>query len=177
MNLILESPYPALFTGIFLLAGLAISLVQTRDRRLMFAFGGVFALMLGMLALEILVVTPNEEVETRLDALAAALEANDVPRVLSHISVQKDAGEIRGRAEWALTNFRITKAKIRNLAINIRPIAGEATAEFDGIITAEHKSMGGGPYPRRFTLHFRRDTPGGPWLVYKYEEKNMVGGP
>jgi len=179
MMYLFESPYPALFIGIFLLAGLAIALAQTRDKRLAVGLVLVFVGMLGMMALEVIVVTPREEVEQQLDALAAALEANDARGVLASISAGADARDIRGKVEWAMTNVHITKTKIRNLTVNVKPISGEATAEFDGIITGEYKGQPGasGPYPRRFVLYYRRDTPNGPWVVYKYDERNMVGGP
>lgn len=114
---LLEDPLPYLFVGVAVEAILAVLLVNTRRGAFLIAILCVLAVIVVGVGVERFVVTEREEVELALDELAAALEANDVPRVLSLIT--SEATFSRSRAEWAMGRIEVTSAKIRNLDVTV----------------------------------------------------------
>jgi hypothetical protein len=86
MTWFIESPWPALALGISLEIILAIALVRTGRAWIVAAMVAALAATVGLLAVERFVVTEREEVEDALDAVAHALESNDMPTVLAAFS-------------------------------------------------------------------------------------------
>lgn len=173
MSWIFEDVTWLIAAGIVVEAVLAVILLRTGRGAVLFAMGAVFALVLVGVAAERLIVTEPEEVESALDAVATALEANDVPTVLSYLA--PEASQIRDTVERELPRLTITEAKIRDLDVKINRLTSPATAEarFRGILNVKDNS-GQFPYEnymQRFTVHLRRE--GNRWLLVAYEAQRI----
>ncbi len=175
MITLVEDPMPIIFFGIVAEAILAAVLLRTGRGIALVAMIGVALLVLLGLGVERLVVTEREEVEAAIDGIAAALEANDLDRVLSF--VDPAAGHTRGRAAWAMERAEVLDTKVRNLSINVNHFTSPPTAraEFNGVIRLRDR-RGQFPYDNyaaKFTVEFRRE--GERWLITDHVEGKPLG--
>ncbi|MBN1589661.1 MAG: hypothetical protein JW888_09110 [Pirellulales bacterium] len=179
MVTLVESPVPILFAGIVAVAILGIVFFNTGRAVFLLAMAGAVALTLAGLGIEYLVVTDREEVETALDALANAMEANDCDAAVACLS--PSATETRARARWAFARFRVDEANVSDLKIEVNNLTSPPSAEarFKGLIKV-HDRKGEAPYGSAlfdFTLDYRKE--GDRWLVTGHTEKmaNLGGKP
>ena len=176
---LVESPLPVLFAGVIAVAILAVAFINTQRGVFLLAIGGVVLLTGLGLALEWLVVTPREEVEAELDALAAAIATNDADAVRGHLSPEADR-RTRSRAEWALANYTFEEAKVSRLEIEINELTSppSAKARFTGRIRASDRGglISGGTGMMDFTVDYRRE--GNRWLILRHTESapSLGGG-
>ena len=89
---------------------------------------GVLALSLLGVGVERLVVTDNKLIAAVLYDTAAALEANDLNRVLAHVAADADY-DPRARPASALSEAEITELKIRYLEIKINRLTSPPSAK------------------------------------------------
>jgi hypothetical protein len=170
MNWLLETPWPAILLGATAEIILAIVFFTIQRRWVMIAMGVVAALMVGAFLLERVVVTPTEEVDTALQQLAASLEANDVPAILSLVA--PDAAGVRGAAERHMPRYQINAVHIaRDLTITVddKSDPPTAVATFTCRVNANDK-RGQLPYQNailQFSIKYRKY--GESWLVYEYD--------
>lgn len=105
-----ESPVPYLLIGLAVESILLILYLQTRRAAAMAAMLVVALLVVTGIFVEQVVVTDREAIETAVYGLAASVEANDVPAVLSYISPQ--AAKIREEAEREMNRYQFALARI-----------------------------------------------------------------
>lgn len=170
MGVLVENPMPVVFCGIVVEAILGAIFLNNRRVIMLAAMAGVLVLVLVGVAVEWMIVTPREEVETTLDGLAAALEANDRTATLGYLS--PSATQTRGRAQWALDRFDVGKAKVSSLKIVINELTNppSARASFNGSLGLKDRR---GEYPPNtytigFTVEFRKE--GDCWLLVNHTE-------
>ena len=173
MVIFLESPWPILFIGIAVEAVLAVVLLRTGRGAVLWGMIGAAAFVLLGLLVEWLVVTEREAVEHTLDACVAAVEANDVERLLSYIS--PSAQQARKEARWVLGRVQVEKARINDLEIKINRLTNPltATARFEAIGTGRDRK-GELPYqtfPARVTVELRQEN--ARWLVAGYNIEDL----
>ncbi|MEX0713723.1 MAG: hypothetical protein WD278_15395 [Pirellulales bacterium] len=96
MSWLFEDSTGLIVAGVAIELVLAVALIKTGRGTLATVMLGALILVLAGVAVEKLVMTDRERVEAELDALAKALEANNVQRVLSHI--HPSAAVVRARA-------------------------------------------------------------------------------
>jgi ketosteroid isomerase-like protein len=176
MNFLFENPWRIIFIGIIAEAVLGIVLARTGRGSLLWAMLGVLALTLACLVVERLAVTEKERVEMTLDGITAALEANDLKRVLNYVAA--DAVYTHNRAAWALGRIEVQSAKIYNLEITINRLTSPLTAKaaFFGYIAYRDK-LGESPYSNygsRFTADLRKQ--GDRWVVTGHVEEQEADG-
>lgn len=176
MTILFENPWWIIFSGIILEAVLGIVLFRTGRGVLLWAILGVFALMLLGVLVERLVVTETERVEMTLDGIVAALEANDLPRVLSYVS--QDATKTRGRAAWAMGRIEVQSARIYKLEITVNRLTNPPTAKaaFFGHLSYRDR-QGEIPYNNygsKFVVDLRKE--GNVWVVTGHVEAQEAEG-
>ena len=175
MTFLVESPWPVLFTGIAIEAGLAIALLRTGQGKLLWWMLLVGVLTLAGFGIERLVVTDREAVTNTLDAAASAVEDNDLQRLLGCIS--PSAQQPRDQSRWVLERFDVDKAWICNLEIDINRLTSPPTAK------ARFQAIGKGrdrkgqiPYntsqPQRVVVNLRLE--GDRWLVTGYDIEGVT---
>jgi hypothetical protein len=172
MELIVESPWPAIIVGVLLLMLLGVAYINTRRRGLVTAAGCVLAGVLLLVLMEMFVVTEREEVEQTLEELAVALETNDIDAVVAHLA--PNAMAIRAAAMTYLPMVRVSDANVGNdLQVTINRLTSPPTAraEFTGRLSFDKQS---GPdavpynnFVQKFSLKLeKRDER---WLLSSYE--------
>jgi hypothetical protein len=171
---LLESPWPVISFGISIEVVLAILLLATRRGVLLGWMLGVAACVgLGVLV-EWIVVTDREAIDDALHDCAAAIETNDVDRVLAHVSpratsLQSEVREIMGRVE-------VSMMRIFDLEITVNRQADPRTAK------SVFKAVGKGrdrkgefpieqAYKCKVTVNFRRE--GKQWFATDYEREDL----
>ncbi len=172
MTSLLEDPTPIILVGIIVEAVLGVILLRTGRGVLLWAMGGVMALVVIGVLVEWLVVTERERVEETIENAAAAVEANDFEKFDTYLT--RDAEKARGLARWAFSRAEFSRVKITKLDIHIvrQTSPPTAKAELSGIVTFKDR-MGESPYnnyPPNGTLTLRLEN--GRWLISGYTLKN-----
>ncbi len=170
VDAILESPWPAIVCGIFVEAILAVVFVNTRRKSVLVAMAVVLLLAAGGVALEKWWVTDREEIESTLNEIADALEANDLERVLSFIA--PDAEETPGLARIYMALVTVKSAKVRNLEVEINRLTSPPVAKtrFMGNVDCEGNAVMGNMMQvpdRKYLLDFEAEflLIEGRWMV------------
>lgn len=176
MTYLAENALP-IWMGGAVLATLAV--VVYWQLRTTAALVGVLAVVLVtalLLLVEWLIVTPREAVERTLYALAAAVEANDVPATLALIA--PTASQVRSDAETQMPLVRIEKARVVNspqIDLNSPDDPTAAVVRFRALVQGVEKRNGmKGAAMDDLTVNFVRD--GDHWLVESYTAKRNWGG-
>lgn len=143
----------------------SIVYLSTRSRGSQNAVGVVLLLTVAGVLVERFVETPREQVQATLQELLDAIEANDVPGVLSHLSSQ--AVDVRSDAETLMPRLEIEKANnTGDMEITLDDEANptQASIKFTGFILATDIASGmRGAYHDGVTLVMERA--GDRWLV------------
>jgi len=171
MTMFLESPLPIIVVGVVIEAILAAILVSTRRGVVLFIMLGVLVLVGIGLVVERLVVTENERITATLDNAAAAIQANDLDRLLTYLT--PSAQQSRARARQVLGMVEFTSAAIRGLEISpINRLTSPPTVEtkFTAVL-GFHDRTGAIPYEHHVVgLIVRLRKEGDRWLVTDHVE-------
>jgi hypothetical protein len=172
MNWLAENALPIWVGGAIALTMAFIVYLQTRTNRALVGVLVVVAVTSALLAAEWLMETPREAVERTLYELAAAVEANDVPRTLTFLASSADA-EIRSDVETLMPLVNIERARILGtpkIEVANGADPSSATAHMRGIIVAVIKRNGmKGGQEDQLTLTLVRS--GDRWLLESYTSK------
>jgi hypothetical protein len=165
VNYLLESSLPYLVAGAIGLTITVMIYLSAGSRGSQIAIGVVVLATLAGLILARWIETPREEVGATLQQLLDAVESNDVPGVLAHLSPQ--AGDVRSDAETLMPRLEIERANSAGevvISLDNEQNPQQATAEFKGFIVATDKSSGmRGGYNDGVKVIFERS--GDRWLV------------
>jgi len=176
MMILLESPWPWILFGIVVEAILGAVLVTYRRPAVLWGMLGVLVFTIAGVVVERLVVTERERVEAVMDGIVAALNANDLERLLNEY-IAPDAHGTRGRAVWALNRVQIQRVNYHNLRVTINRLTSPITAdaEFDGVVEYRDR-LGEFPYSyyaARFVVEL--ELRNGRWLVTDHVEYDIHG--
>jgi hypothetical protein len=174
MYYLVEDPTMFIFLGIVIEAVLGIVLFRTGRGFLVWIMLGVLVLCLTGIIGQRFIITERKRVVQTLDGIVAALEANDVNRVLSYL--EPEATHSRQRAQWALGRIEVQNTSYRRLDVTINNLTSPPTAQatFFGLINYRDR-RGEFPYNNyasNFTLNLRKH--GDRWLVEEHQEENEV---
>lgn len=177
MSWLFEDPTTVIVAGVLIEVLLVVALKNTGQRAILWAMGGVLLLVGLAVLVERLVVTDREEISDTLDGAIAALEANDIDRVLSHIDPQ--ATGMRASVRMALANAHITDARVYDLEVKVNRRAEPpvAQANFTGRVKGNYRGetgAGEGMLLRKFTVDFRRQDDR--WLMTAYQDRGAIVG-
>ena len=172
MITLLEDPTPIIFLGILAEAVLGVVVLCTGRGVILWAMAAVAVLVLAGIGLEWMVQTERERVEAVLEAVVAAVAANDEQGVISYIDPA--ARRPRELVRWAFHLVSFTDAKITDLKISLDDTADPptATAELTGIVwfEANRAEILRESYPSSGTVELRRGPEG--WRITDYVLKN-----
>lgn len=176
MTFFTENPMQPVTAGIVLAAVLVFVLMKTGRREALWALVATAAATIALVTMNILIVTPKEEVTATLEEIRLLVEADDRPALIDRID--RSAVKLRNQAQNDLAQLTVTGAKINDLKVLISSDATSAKAEFVGVI--DFKDGGGRlPYTHivlQFTVEMRKID--GRWLVTKadYAAPRLGGG-
>ena len=142
MTLLLENPLPIWALGAVCLAVSVIVFFAKRSLGSILGIVGVIAATLLLLFVEKIVVTPSEEVEQALDSLMSAIEANDLPAVLTMID--PSANQVRSDAETLMPQIKVKETGSTAVRMEVDESAApvRATVHFRGRIDGTHARSG-----------------------------------
>jgi hypothetical protein len=172
MYYLIEDPTMFIFLGIVIEAVLGIILFRTGRGYLLWIMLGVLLVSLTGIIGQRFIITERKRVIQTLDGIVAALEANDVERVLSYL--EPEAAHSRERARWALGRVEVQSARYSGLEIKINSLTPPPTAAvaFAGLINYRDRKgeIPYNNYASRFNIQLRKH--GNRWLVEEHQEEN-----
>lgn len=168
-----DQPLMILVWSSMAFAGMAAWYVATRSRWAMAGCILVVVGAVGLLVIERMVVTPEEQIRIDLHRLARDLETNDLQRIAA--GIDPSATQILADVERAQRFATIKKVSIKsNLEIQVAPgnPPRKANATFNAVATLQLKTGEPQIVPRIVDLRltYQQDR----WLVQEYELKAPV---
>lgn len=168
MNYLAENAVPIWAGGAVLATMALVVYFQSRANAALVALLVIAALTGGLLAFEWAIETPREAVERTLNEIAAAIEANDLPALLTYVA--PTATQVRTDAETLMPLVKVEKARILGspeVVVDLAVQPPTATAKCQGLVDVVVKQNGmKGPYMDRVTIEFVKD--GDRWLIRDY---------
>lgn len=170
-----ENPTPLVVLGILVEAALAVVLMKTGKRPVLWAMLVTAAFTAAAVVANIWIVTPREEVTAALEEMRQLLEQNDRPALIDRID--RGAVSLRNQVQSDQSYLTITRAKLNDLKVTVDPTGTAAKADFIGVIDFKD---GGGRLPynhivMQFTVQLRKSE--GKWFVTDAEYRNVnLGG-
>lgn len=142
MTWLAENPLPIAVAGALLAAFAALVFSARRNLGSLIALAGVVAATLLLLAVERLVVTEREKVESALAELLAAVEANDVPGAL--VWINPAAVDMRADAQALMPSVKVDQARATSVEVVLNEQANPltATSRFRGKLLGLHTRLG-----------------------------------
>jgi hypothetical protein len=172
MYYLIEDPTLIVFLGIVIEAALGIALVRTGRGVLLWIMLGVLVVCLTGVIGQRFIVTERKRVVQTLDGVAAALEANDIDKVLTYLA--PDAAHSRERARWALGRIEVRTASYSRLEVNINKLTSPPTAKVSIFVYINFRDRKG-EIPRESiteTINFELRKDGDRWLIEDHTEEN-----
>jgi hypothetical protein len=131
---------------------------------------GVIAVTLLLLFVERVVVTPSEQVEQSLSSLMDAIQANDLPAIVSMI--EPSAKHVRSDAETLIPQVKVKETGSTSVRVEVSESTNplRATAFFRGRIDGTHSRTGS----RIFyfdNVEIDWQQVGDQWLIVDYRVK------
>jgi hypothetical protein len=143
MTWIVEDAWTILAFGAAVQAILAVILVQSGRRALLFVMAAVLLVTVALLFIEWLVVTDGEQIESVLNDAAAALESDDLAELVLHIATSPEGMALRRELESRLDRIQVTVARIASkpqITINEYVTPRSATATFMGRLAGNDRT-------------------------------------
>jgi hypothetical protein len=173
MTVLLEDPTPIIVFGILAEAILAVILVRTRRGVLLWAMGGVLAVVLVGVIVERLVVTERKRVKATLYGIAKAVERNDQKAVATYLA--RSASDILRRVVGYMGRLEFTDVSLRRMEITINELTSPPTAEARFHATVHFNDRRGealyNTYPADFEVILVLED--GQWKVQTAEDNNL----
>ncbi len=165
MSTLLEDPLPAIVCGVFAEFVLLVVLWRTGRGMVLGWMAGTAFLTGALVLIEHLVVTDHEQIETAMESLRAAVEANDADAALELISPA--AQDARKFLSTSLRRYRFSQVRIldQQISFDSGPQPNAAQVAASGIVLiADHSGANPiGQFGGAATVHFQRID--GRWLL------------
>ena len=162
-----ENPTPPVVLGTIIAAVFAVVLAKTGKREALYGIVVTAAATIGIVVMNMLIVTPREEVTSALEEMRLLVEANDRPELRKRID--PTAVQLRNQIDSDLAYLTVSSAKIKELEVLVDASGTAAKAKFFGTIDFKD-SAGRLPYTHfafKFVVHLRKTD--GIWVVTSAE--------
>lgn len=172
MNWIFDQPQYIVLLGLALLLALGAAWSATGRKELVYAIGVTFALLVGGIILERVVVTHREAIQVTLQQIARDVQSNSLPNLTRHIATS--APQFKQKAEAEMPNYRFSECrvtKIHDIKVDERGKPVKAVVDFNVIASGTFKEAGmevTSTIPRWVRLKMVREGDGR-WTVEGYE--------
>ena len=158
---------------IMVAVGLLLTWFRTGRKPLLWGAAGALTLGFTIVAVEALVVTDEERIETAVLDAAYDVSRNDIAGALEHL--HPDADDIRRRAKEVMEDYEFSAVAINKLriAINENETPRTATVDFIAIPSGLHRASRN-PLPRNAIVGVELTLVevDGRWLIRGYERKS-----
>jgi hypothetical protein len=173
MTIFLESPWPILLIGIAAEAALGLALLRTGQGKWLWAMSGVAVVVVAGLLVEHFVVTDRKLIAQTLDTAAAAVQANNLPRLLDCIA--PEAQKTLADSKRLLGRYVFKTGRIYSLDIKINRWTSPPTAKVHFLAFGEASDRRGeipmSAYSRGVDVELRWEN--GRWLVTDYSVEGL----
>jgi len=142
MKMFTQEPEWIIGIGVVVVVGLVFAFLKTGAKPLVPTIGAVLALLVGLLVLERMVVTDEEELVETLDNIAHAIERGDLEAVLQHI--HPSAGKVIEDAHMYHQQYKFQTVAITNMRKIIVRDQDPPTAQMHFIVRIDVALSSGG---------------------------------
>lgn len=174
MQSLIESPWPVLFAGVLIEAGLAVAILRTGRGKLVWLMLLVGVLTLAGLGIEQMVVTDREAITDTLHTACDAVEDNDIERLLGCISPSADGP--RQMSRMVLDRFDVDNAWMQNLRVEINQLTSPPSADVHFKAIGKGKDRKGqipyNAYSQKVVVKLQKT--GDRWLVIGYSIEGVT---
>lgn len=142
MAFLFENPVPIYALGALLVTFCGLVFLSRRNVPALLGLVGSILLTLILVVVEQVVVTDGEQIESTTAALMAALEENDMPGVLAHIS--PSATQVRADTENLMPLVRVSDTGVgsMNVEVDTSVEPPQASSEFQAKVDGIHTRSG-----------------------------------
>lgn len=173
-SFLFENPWLIGFACLATTGLVAVIWIQTGHKAALLSTLGALALSVVLVLTNIQVETDREQVASVLNDVAAALEVNDFPRVYSYIHPGAVEGVQRAKSELPRFEFQVARVtRIKEIRINDDSEPPTAIAEFNVIVELTSQIYSG-KVARFVQVHLMQRE--GRWLVTDYEHFEPSAG-
>ena len=172
MKMLTQEPEWIIGIGVVVVIGLVFAFLKTGAKPLVPTIGAVLALLVGLLVLERMVVTDEEELVETLNNLAIAVERGDLEAVLQH--VHPSAERVIQDARRYHQQYKFHAVAITNMRKIIVNDQNPPTAEMHFIVRADVTISATSARHSRVSgviLHLSKISDH--WLVNRFEPKRF----
>ena len=181
MSWLFDRPVYVAILGLLLCVPIAVAWVMSGRKEVLYVLAAAFALFVGLLVAERLIVTDREAIEAAVQQIARDVEANNHAAVEKHVYsgapqlLQKVRGEL---PRYNFTECRITSQPNIEVDAKAEPRSAKVTflAAAAGDFKYEGMSASAGkeaPIRRRILLFMRREQDGR-WTVEDYDHQDFT---
>ncbi|MGI8978585.1 MAG: hypothetical protein ACR2FY_05135 [Pirellulaceae bacterium] len=180
MNWLFDRPAYVAILGVMLCVPIAIAWVMTGRKEVLHALAAAFAIFVGLLIMEQVVVTDREAIETTVQQIAHDVQANDHQAVQRHI--YSGSPQLKQKVQGELPNYRFTECRVTSqpeIAVNTKDEPRSAKVSFLAAAAGDFKYQGmsasaskEAPIRRRIILHMRKEADGR-WTVEDYDHEDF----
>ena len=167
-----ENPWPPLFIGTFIGIVLLVSWASSGEKKKLVY--GLLALVIAgsAFAIDALVVTDPERVESLVRELVQDVEQGNVDATLGYFSA--DANEMKSKIELAMNLVDVNNVRVTDTSVKIND-KGQAVVHFraNGSATLKRTSMGG-HRPTRWEITWEKE--GADWKIVTVQRLNVMTG-
>ncbi|MCH7725580.1 MAG: hypothetical protein IH991_03740 [Planctomycetes bacterium] len=167
MKMFTQEPEWIIGIGVVVVVGLVFAFLKTGAKPLVPTIGAVLALLVGLLVLERMVVTDEEELVETLNNIAHAIERGDLEAVLQHI--HPSAGKVLNAARKYHKDYTFRAVAITSMREIIVNDQDPPKAQMHFIVRLDVTlSSGDRPFVHGISLYLSKENDR--WLVYDYNE-------
>jgi hypothetical protein len=183
MNWVFDRPVSLAILGVVLCVPIAIAWVMTGRKEVLYALAAAFAIFVGLLIMERVVVTDRESIEATVLQIARDVQVNDHQAVLLHIYSGSPRLKQKAQSEignYSFTECRVTKAPEVEVNAGAQPKSAKVTFIAAAAGTFSHGGNSATfskeqPIRRTVIFHMRKEADGR-WTVEDYEHKDVMQG-
>ena len=150
--------------------GYSIFINDKKNRTLLTTVIATAVVLIGGIALERSIETDREAIRRTLNEIAAAIKADDIETVKTHIA--PDASHLRGLATYGMAEANLSAVWFSNVEIKVNDLTVPTTAELRFVVAFRGRGKGNSPFVSsdfeffdryRFTVLFEKH--GDRWLA------------
>ncbi len=181
MNWLFDRPVYVAFLGLMLCVPIAIGWVMSGRKEMLYALAVAFALFVGLLIVERVVVTDREALEATVKQIAYDVQANDHQAVQGHI--YSGSPQLKQKVQAELPNYKFIECRITSqpvIEVNSKDEPRSAKVSFLAAAAGDFKYEGmsasaskEAPIRRHIILHMRKEA-NGQWTVEDYDHKDIT---
>ncbi|MFN0019779.1 MAG: hypothetical protein ACKVP0_16100 [Pirellulaceae bacterium] len=180
MNWLFDRPVSIAIMGLMLCIPIAIGWVMSGRKEMLYALAVAFALFVGLLIMERVVVTDREALEATVVQIARDVQANDHQAVQRHI--YSGSPQLKQKVQAELPNYKFIECRITSqpeIEVNAKDEPRSAKVSFLAAAAGDFKYEGmtasaskEAPIRRRIILKMKKEADGR-WAVDDYDHEGI----